>query len=117
MKDQNDRKTSEIFPKKTQLLKGVYAPFQRLHIELDGKKTTTSIDTILYDFLSVKLGVIPHTREANKAIKNWIYESIKQAKWSRGEAVFKSLNFNRWLKEQLILEIADEKLKQQYHQR
>jgi hypothetical protein len=117
MKDRNDIKTSEIFPENPKLLKGVYAPFQRLHIELNGKKTTTSVDTILYDFLSIKLGVIPHTRKANKAIKNWIYKRIKQEKWSRGETTFKKLNFNRWLKEQLILAIADEKLKQAYFNR
>ncbi len=69
MKDEHDIKTPEIFPEKKKLLKGKNKAFQRLHIDkiIKGgtKKTTISIETLSYEFLALKLGTEPHTREAN----------------------------------------------------
>jgi hypothetical protein len=67
MKAEIDKNTQDFFPDteagkkaKIKYLKGKNKPFQRLHIEKLIKggtaKTTVSIETLSYEFLSFKLG-------------------------------------------------------------
>jgi hypothetical protein len=112
MKDEHDQKTGEIFKKKQKLLRGKNKDFQRLHIEkiVKGgkKKTTVSIETLSYEFLALKLGATPHTREANEIIKKWLYEKMEigiQAGTYDPEAPY---SFSRWLKQIILWEIVGE---------
>ena len=120
MKDEKDKNTKDFFPdteagekEKIKLLKGKNKPFQRLHIEkrIKGgtKKTTISIETLSYEFLALKLGETPHTREANQVIKDWLNDQMKigeQAGTYDPEATY---NFSAWLKKAILWEIVDQK--------
>ena len=112
VKDEHDTQTTEIFPEKKKSLKGKNKAFQRLHIEKiikGGKKETTiSIETLSYEFLALKLGEEPHTRKANKIIKDWLYEQMRigeQVGTYDPEAPY---NFSAWLKKAILWEIVDQ---------
>ena len=114
MKDEHDKKTGEIFPKKQKLLKNRNEPFQKLHIDklIKGgtKKTTVSIETLSYEFLALKLGAIPHTREANETIKKWLTKKMEigaRAGTYDPEAPY---NFSPWLKQVILWEIVGQKV-------
>ena len=113
MKDQYDGKTTEIFPEKKGFLKGKNKDFQKLHIDkiVKGgtKKTTISIETLSYQFLAIKLGTTPHTREANRVIKDWLDEQMKEGVASGLYDPEAPYNFSAWLKKVILWEIVDPK--------
>ena len=112
MKDKHDKKTGEIFKEKQKLLKGKNKDFQRLHIEKlvkEGKKkTTVSIETLSYEFLALKLGAVPHTREANEIIKKWLYEKMEIGIKAGTYDLDALYSFSRWLKQIILWEIVGE---------
>ena len=112
MKDEHDKKTGEIFKKKQKLLKGKNKDFQRLHIEkiVKGgkKKTTVSIETLSYEFLALKLGTKPHTREANEKIKEWLTEKMEAGEKAGTYDTEAPYSFSRWLKQVILWEIVGE---------
>ena len=119
MKDKNDTGTAEIFPKKTQrLLKSRNNPFQKLHIDklIKGgtKKTTVSIETLSYEFLAIKLDTIPHTREANEMIKNWLIEKMKIGEKQGTYDPEASYAFSPWLKKIILWEIVGQKIAREW---
>ena len=113
MKDKHDTQTPEIFPEKKKLLKGKNKAFQRLHIDkiIKGgtKETTISIETLSYEFLAHKLGEIPHTREANDTIKNWLSRKMKAGKKDGTYDPEAPYNFSVWLKKVILWEIVDKR--------
>ena len=118
MKDENDTQTAEIFPEKKKLLKGKNKPFQRLHIEKKTtggtKETTVSIETLSYEFLALKLGTEPHTREANHTIKDWLKKKMEAGKKSGTYDPEAPYNFSAWLKKSILWEIVDRKTARQW---
>ena len=119
MKDETDTKTRDFLENeagekaKIKYLKGKNKPFQRLHIEKLIKggtaKTTVSIETLSYEFLAFKLGAIPHTREANETIKNWLIEKMKAGEKAGTYDPEASYNFSVWLKKIILWELVDKK--------
>lgn len=114
MKDQHDIETREILQKKESLLKNKYGLSQRLHVEINSKKTTVSIDTYLYGLLAVKLETTPHTRTANKAIKEWIYTMIERREWEAGNNFFLKGNASKFISREIIFFLVGDKLKDKY---
>jgi len=114
MKDEHDKKTGELFAEKQKLLKGKNKDFQRLHIEkiVKGgkKKTTVSIETLSYEFLALKLGAIPHTREANEIIKKWLIEKMEVGIQAGTYDIDAPYSFSRWLKQIILWEIVEQKI-------
>ena len=114
MKDEHDQKTGDIFKEKQKLLKGKNKDFQRLHIEkvVKGgkKKTTVSIETLSYEFLALKLGGTPHTREANEKIKEWLTGKMEAGEKDGTYDPEASYSFSRWLKQVILWEIVSEKV-------
>ena len=112
MKDEHDTQTPEIFPEKKKLLKGKNKPFQRLHIEKIIKggivKTTVSIETLSYEFLALKLGATPHTKEANEIIKKWLIEKMEIGEQAGTYDPEASYNFSLWLKKAIMWELVDQ---------
>ena len=118
MKDEHDKKTVEIFTESKKLLKGKNKDFQRLHIEKivkGGKKdTTVSMETLSYEFLALKLGAIPHTREANEKIKSWLVEKMEAGEKTGTYDPEASYSFSRWLKQAILREIVSSKITKQW---
>jgi len=118
MKDEHDTETAEIFPGGKKLLKGKNKDFQRLHIDkiIKGgtKKTTVSIETLSYEFLAIKLGETPHTREANKIIKEWLLDKMEVGEKEGTYDTQAPYSFSAWLKKTILWEIADKKITQEY---
>jgi len=114
MKDEYDIKTGELFAEKQTLLKGKNKDFQRLHIEkiVKGgkKKTTVSIETLSYEFLALKLGTMPHTREANEKIKEWLTEKMEAGEKEGTYDPEAQYNFSCWLKQVILWEIVSDKV-------
>ena len=114
MKDEHDLKTRELFTEKQKLLKGKNKDFQRLHIEklVKGgkKKTTVSIETLSYEFLALKLGATPHTREANEIIKKWLYGKMEIGIKAGTYDLDASYSFSRWLKQVILWEIVEQQV-------
>ena len=119
MKDDHDKKTGDIFPKgKQALLKNRNEPFQKLHIEklIKGgtKKTTVSIETLSYEFLALKLGATPHTRNANEIIKNWLTEKMKTGVRAGTYDPEAPYSFSPWLKQIILWEIVGQEIARQW---
>ena len=114
MKDENNTKTPENFPEKNKLLKGKNKLFQRLHIDkiVKGgtKKTTISLETLSYEFLSLKLGAVPHTKKANQVIKIWLIEEMKQGLQAGTYDPQAPYYFSIWLKQVILWELVDQKI-------
>ncbi|HHH14156.1 MAG TPA: hypothetical protein ENJ78_00425 [candidate division WWE3 bacterium] len=72
------------------------------------KKTTVSIETLSYEFLALKLGAVPHTREANEIIKKWIYGKMEIGIKAGTYDLDASYSFSRWLKQIILWEIVGE---------
>jgi hypothetical protein len=80
----------------------------RYHIQLNSHRTTVSMDTILSDLLSIKLGTRPGTKEAHKAVRQQIDEFIERDRGRPGYGVAK------YVTEQAMLFISDSKLSEKY---
>jgi len=120
MKDINDKKTKDFLSDKPTLLKSKDSDFQRLHIEKlvrgGKKKTTISIETLSYELLSLKFGLMPHTREANEYIKSWILEKMEQGMSGKyGDYdIDAPYYFSKWLKKTILRELISEELSEKW---
>lgn len=118
MKDEHDIQTPELFPEKKKLLKGKNKAFQRLHIKKrvksGTKETTVSIETLSYEFLSLKLGAVPHTREANECIKNWLNTKMETEEKTGTYDPEATYGFSAWLKKTILWELVSEKIAHQW---
>ncbi len=48
----------------------------RFHMTFQNQRTTISVDSILTELLSVKLGFEPETSKSNKAVRGWIQTKL-----------------------------------------
>ena len=76
------------------------------HIRFNDKRTTISVDTILAELLSIKLGYEPDEEEAGGAVREWLQETLVSRLGD--DAVRKSAS--QFARKYLIEEIADKKL-------
>lgn len=80
----------------------------RFHITFRNQKTTISVDNILSELLSVKLGFVPETSESKKAVRDWI--QIKLIKELGDQPIRKSAS--QYARRYLIEAIADAELEE-----
>ena len=108
MKDELDTQTPDIFPTKKRLKKP--HDFVRLHIEKPtkqgSKKSTVSIEVLSYEFLSLKLGQEPYTREANQEIKAWLAAKIEEGVGQGTLDLEAPYSFSTWLKKAILWELV-----------
>jgi len=116
MKDEHDTKTSDIFPAKKQLKKP--HDFVRLHIEKPtkqgSKKSTISIEVLSYEFLSLKLGEEPYTREANQEIKTWLAGKMEEEIGEGTLDLDAPYSFSTWLKKAILWELVSEDISKKW---
>ena len=80
----------------------------KYHIKLGLKRTTVSLDKMLSDILSLKLGTVPESREAHATVREWL-----QAHLDRNGDI-RQVRVSQWLHGKAIEEIASPDLREQY---
>lgn len=75
---------------------------QRYHVNLEGRRTTISLDTWLAGLLAARLGVAPNDKKANGCVREWLQARTKEDGGGAG--------LNRRLIRQATIVIADKEL-------
>lgn len=78
----------------------------RFHVHFDGRRTTISVDRVLYELMAVKFGTKPDTSDAYANVREWIEDKIVSNPGS-GEA---RKNTSQWVRLHLIKAIAKRRL-------
>ena len=79
---------------------------KRFHIWFGEKRTTISVDTILYELLAIKLGYWPDNEYAHSSVRIWLQDTIIS---NLGEQPGRK-NATQWTRRYLIEAIADKRL-------
>lgn len=84
--------------------------YMRFHIKVKkGKierRTTVSVESVLAELFSFKLGFDIETPEGHRAVRLWLQEKQDEQKMSNADSAL--------LKQSMILEISDRKLSEKY---
>ncbi len=80
----------------------------RYHVYVGERRTTVSLDAALEALLVLRLGKQPGTRAAHRAVQRWLQAQLDEHD-DPGR-----LQVSQWLQSQVIFEIADASLDQQY---
>lgn len=75
---------------------------QRYHVNLEGRRTTISLDFWLAGLLAARLGVAPNDKKANGCVREWLQARTKEDGGGAG--------LNRRLIRQATIAIADKEL-------
>jgi hypothetical protein len=82
----------------------------RFHITFGKKRTTIMVDTILSEMMAIKLGELPGTAEAHRAVRLWLQDTLVSALGNyegRNDA-------SQWARRYLIEAIADSKISKKW---
>jgi len=80
----------------------------RYHIQLSKQRTTISLDKIISDLLSIKLGAKPETAEAHRAVRKQLEKYIAHD-LGRTEKLL-----SQYITAEAILDLADNILSEKY---
>lgn len=81
---------------------------KRYHLTLGRKRTTVSLDTLVSDLLSIRLGALPQSPQAHGAVRAWLQQRLDQDN-DPGR-----IYVSQWLREQAILFLVDTQLSNTY---
>ena len=76
----------------------------RYHIQLNNRRTTITLDTILSELLAVKLGATPGADNAHGIIREWLQATITE---SLGGNLPTGARLSQWARRFAIEYIAD----------
>jgi len=78
----------------------------RFHVVFDGQRTTVSVDTILFELMALKLGVMPDDETAHSVVRQWLQDNLVSNMGDRSGRKSASQFARRYL----IRAIADKRL-------
>ncbi len=82
----------------------------RYHIWFGKKRTTITVDTILSEMMAIKLGGLPGTKEAHRAVRLWLQDTLVSTLGNyegRNDA-------SQWARQYLIRAISDSKISKKW---
>jgi hypothetical protein len=85
-----------------------YRRYERYHVRLGERRTTVSLDTLLSNLLSLRLGVEPETPEAHRTVCHWLQARLKE----NGDA--NRVLVSEWLTHQVIFFLIPDELNRKY---
>ena len=77
-----------------------------MHIRFGDKRTSISVDDVLFDLLALKLKVQPDDPEAFGRVREWLQVKLVEA---LGESPERK-NASQWARRLMVLEVADRRL-------
>jgi len=85
-----------------------YEYYATFHVMLGKRRTTVSLDKILSELLSLKLGTVPNREDAHSAIRLYLQQKLDEAK-DPGRAYM-----SQWLAGEALLDLVDKELSKKY---
>ena len=82
----------------------------RYHIHFGNKRTTIKLDSLLADFLAIKLGYQPDDTQAHRAVRTWLQEKLVA---ELGDNPIRK-NASQWARRFVVREIVDRDLSRQW---
>lgn len=79
----------------------------RYHIQLNNRRTTITLDTVLSELLAIKLGYSPDDKRAHSAVRDWLEPMIIE---NMGGNLPTNSRVSQWTRRYAIEAIANPKL-------
>ena len=76
---------------------------KRFHIQFDSRRTTITLDTVLFEMLAIKLGISPDDKNAHTLVRQWLETTIKDR---QGNDQRSGAKLSQWVRYFAIREIA-----------
>lgn len=83
---------------------------QRYHLNLGTRRTTISLDNHLSLLLSLKLGYVPHTPQAQRAIRHWLQSRLDE----HGD--YHRAHISQWLGKEVMSALISTEVTNLYNQ-
>lgn len=84
---------------------------ERFHIQFESRRTTITLETVVFIMLAIKLGVSPDSKSAHSVVREWLETTIKE---KQGNDQPSGVRLSQWVRYYAIRAIAAPELESGY---